>query len=74
MPFLWKCYIWVVVGVVGYIVEAVGGGFKQKPIDAAINRIKTSETHKLRIDNTSGRKRNKNRRGLRNCAVTRKHK
>ena len=22
MPFLWKCYIWVVVGVVGYIVGA----------------------------------------------------
>ena len=22
MPFLWKCYIWVAVGVVGYIVGA----------------------------------------------------
>lgn len=40
--------------------------FKQKPIDAAINRIKTSETHKLRIENTFGRKRNKNRWGLQN--------
>ena len=40
--------------------------------DTAINRIKTSETHKLRIENTSGRKWNKNRWGLRNCAVTRK--
>ena len=29
MPFLWKCYIWVVVGVVGYIVEAVGGALNK---------------------------------------------
>ena len=29
----------------------------------AINKIKASETHKLRIENTSGRKRNKNRWG-----------
>ena len=29
--------------------------------DTAINRIKTSETHKLYIENISGRKRNKNR-------------
>ena len=29
--------------------------------DTAINRIKTVGTHKLRIENTSGRKQNKNR-------------
>ena len=29
--------------------------------DTAINRIKTGETHKLRIENTSSRKQNKNR-------------
>lgn len=41
-------------------------------IDAAINRIKTSETQKLRIENTYSRKQNKNSWGLQNCAVTRK--
>ena len=39
--------------------------------DTAINRIKTSETHKLRIENTSGRKRNKNRWGLQTVVTTR---
>ena len=39
--------------------------------DTAINRIKTSETHKLRIENTSGRKQNKNRWGLQTVVTTR---
>ena len=39
--------------------------------DTAINRIKTSETHKLSIENTSGRKRNKNRWGLQTANTTR---
>ena len=36
--------------------------------DVAINRIKTVGTHKLRMENTSGRKQNKNRWGLQNWA------
>ena len=40
--------------------------------NTAINRIKTSETHKLRIENTSGRKWNKNRWGLQTVVTTRK--
>ena len=40
--------------------------------DTAINRIKTSDTHKLRIVNTSGRKRNKNHWDLQTVAVSRK--
>ena len=38
--------------------------------DTAINRIKTSETHKLRIENTSGRKQNKNRWNLQTVNTT----
>ena len=39
--------------------------------DTAINRIKTSETHKLRIENTSGRKQNKNRWGSKTVVTSR---
>lgn len=57
MPFLWKCYIWVMVGVVGYIVGAARWALDK-------NRDKQNKnqwTHKLRIENTSGSKWNKNR-------------
>ena len=37
--------------------------------DTAINRIKTVGTHKLRIENTSGRKQNKKPLGLVNCSL-----
>ena len=40
--------------------------------DTAINRIKTSETNKLSIENTSGRKWNKNRWDLQTANTTRK--
>ena len=39
--------------------------------DTAINRIKTVGTYKLRIENTSGRKRNKKRWGLQTVNTTR---
>ena len=47
-------------------------GWALTKTDTAINRIKTSETHELRIENTSGRKRNKNRWGLQTVVTTRK--
>ena len=55
-------------------IKTVGLANCAQRIYLIVNRIKTSETHKLCIENTSGRKRNKNRWGLQNCAVTRKHK
>lgn len=54
MPFLWECYIWDDwVGFRQKPTKSVGGS-RQKP-------IKTVGTHKLRIENTSSRKQNKNR-------------
>ena len=35
--------------------------------DTAINRIKTVGTYKVRIENTYGRKQNKNQWGMQNC-------
>ena len=56
------------------LIEGASGYGKQKPIktDTAINRIKTSETNKLSIENTSGRKWNKNRWDLQTANTTRK--
>ena len=67
MPFLWKCYIWVVVGVVGYIVGAARWALDENR-DKPLGLVNCSHYQ----ENRYGDEQNKKRRGLRNCAVTRK--